>query len=116
MKPKRAIIWLLALFMVCLSKVAWADIYAEQEIVTNYQVDAAKGISKTSHQRLYLKQDMLRIEEVESGKITIVRLDEKLIFAVFKYVWDKNIKIIPNCELAKKFIKKNEKLERFVRK
>ncbi len=43
-------------------------------------------------------------------------LGDKLIFAVFKYAWDKNIKIIPNCELAKEFLKKNKKMQRFVKK
>lgn len=43
-------------------------------------------------------------------------LGEKLIFAVFKYAWDKNIKIIPTCDLAKRFVKKNQKLTRFIKK
>jgi hypothetical protein len=79
MRFKEATTWILILFTVYLSKPAWADIYTEQEVTTDYLV-AGEKISKTTHQRLYLRKNMLKIEEVESGETTIVRLDDKLVF------------------------------------
>jgi hypothetical protein len=79
MRAKKATIGLLVLFgVVSLSRVAGADVYCEREVVTNYKV-GTEEISKTTHQRVYLKKDMLKLEDVESGEVTIVRLDSNIL-------------------------------------
>ncbi len=72
-----AVVALLAVFM---AKNARADIYCEREVVTTYNYATPQASMKTTHQRLYQKDNMLRLEEVESGVITLIRLDKQLIF------------------------------------
>ena len=43
-------------------------------------------------------------------------IGDKLVFAVFKYASEKNIKIIPTCELAREFLKKNKGMKKFVKR
>lgn len=77
MNVRRAVIVFFALLItVYSSKPACADIYYEQEVDTKY----VEGYSRTTHRRFYVKGGLMKIEEVESGEITIVRLDSQLIF------------------------------------
>lgn len=76
MKARRIVLGIFVLFiMAYLPKAAYADIYCEQEVDTKYK----DGYSKTTHRKVYVKKDLLKIEEIESGEITIVRLDSQLI-------------------------------------
>ncbi len=84
MKLKKAIIVALVLsVMGYLSNTAWADIYCEQSVITRYKIASGQEVSKTTHQRLYLKPGLLKIENVESGKTTIVNLANQVILNIF---------------------------------
>jgi hypothetical protein len=80
MKLKKTKIGLLTISsLVCLLGIARADIYCEREVTTNFQADTGGNVSKVTHERVYIRDKMLKIEEIETGKLTIVRLDDDMV-------------------------------------
>ncbi len=74
-------IFLIGLFWPAL---VWgADFYIEQDVVNRYKVGLGEDKRETLHQRMYVKgNNLLKIEKVEQGLQTIVRLDREVVYKI----------------------------------
>jgi len=59
---------------------ALADLYLEQT-TTQYQ-SWQDTVGEISHQKIYLKEDLIKIENVETKEVAIVRPDKKTLFTL----------------------------------
>lgn len=77
-KMKRFILALTLLSLLTLP--ARADLYLEQT-TTQYQ-SWGDTVGEISHQKIYLKEDLMRIENVETREAVILRPDKEVIFSL----------------------------------
>jgi len=59
---------------------AFADLYLEQT-TTQYQF-WEDTVGEISHQKIYLKEDLMKIENVETKEVVIIRPDKKALFTL----------------------------------
>ncbi len=60
--------------------VANADIAYEQITKTNYVIGQGKKITEAVNQKIYIKGKRIRIEDIETGKVTLIQFDNEKMY------------------------------------
>lgn len=59
---------------------AWADTVCEQTLTSEFKVGGSKTVKEVVHQKIFIKDKKVRIEEAETGKITLIRFDTENLY------------------------------------
>ncbi|MBI5787439.1 MAG: DUF4412 domain-containing protein [Candidatus Schekmanbacteria bacterium] len=77
--PKLIAVSLLSLLLG--SQLAWADTMYEQAVTTEYEV-GPKKFKETANQKVYTQDKRMRIEDLESGEVTLIHFDHEMLYKV----------------------------------
>ena len=58
----------------------WADLRYDQTTTNEYHIGQAKKIQEVSHQKVYIKDQKIRIENKEDGKVILIRFDREKLY------------------------------------
>lgn len=59
---------------------SWADIVYEQTNDSEYIVGQGKKVHEVVHQKIYVQDKRVRIEDLETGKVILIQFDRELLF------------------------------------